>query len=157
MITSDFALIAKPIGAITISGTDARVDSIRISPEPALTVRGNAEAVRCAADQLEAWFAGECFAFDLPLASPLTPRGAALRDAMVAIGYGDTVSYGALACLANSGARAIGRACARNPFPIVVPCHRVTAAGGALGAYSAGAGPVTKQWLLDWERRHMLG
>ncbi|WP_244624418.1 methylated-DNA--[protein]-cysteine S-methyltransferase [Sphingomonas sp. So64.6b] len=70
-----------------------------------------------------------------------------MRDAMVAIPFGGTTSYGMLS-------RSIGPACARKPFPIVVPCHRVLNADGALGAYSAGDGPATKQWLLDHERRY---
>ena len=62
------------------------------------------------------------------------------------------MSYGALAQETGSAARAIGQACARNPFPILVPCHRVLGAGGVLGAYSAGEGPHTKSRLLDLER-----
>ncbi len=77
-----------------------------------------------------------------------------MREGLIAVGYGETVSYGELAKRLDSGPRAIGQLCARNPFPIVVPCHRVLGAGGALGSYSAGDGPATKQWLLDHEQRH---
>ena len=89
--------------------------------------------------------------FDLPLAPAATMRGEVLRQAMVNIGFGDTASYGELAARIGSSARALGQACARNPFPIVVPCHRVLQAGGVLGSYSAGEGPVTKRWLLRHE------
>ena len=65
----------------------------------------------------------------------------------------DTLTYGALARVANSSPRAIGQACARNPLPIIIPCHRVTASDG-LGHYSAGAGVPTKRWLLAHEERH---
>ena len=75
-----------------------------------------------------------------------------LRQAIVDIAYGTTASYGALAKAIGSSPRAIGQACARNPFPIIVPCHRILGAGGALGAYSAGEGPITKSRLLDHER-----
>jgi len=71
----------------------------------------------------------------------------------MAIPPGETISYGALARIAGSSPRAIGQACARNPFPIVVPCHRVVGSGGAIGHYSAGRGIITKSWLLDHERR----
>jgi len=91
--------------------------------------------------------------FTLALAPAATPRGRALRDGMVAIPYGDTASYGDLARRLGSAPRAVGQACARNPFPIVVPCHRVLGAGGALGHYSAGDGAATKRWLLDHESR----
>jgi methylated-DNA-[protein]-cysteine S-methyltransferase len=72
---------------------------------------------------------------------------------MIAIAYGETLSYGDLARLAGSAPRAIGQACARNPFPIIVPCHRVLSSGGARGHYSGGEGPITKRWLLDHEQR----
>ncbi|MCM8731149.1 methylated-DNA--[protein]-cysteine S-methyltransferase [Hephaestia sp. GCM10023244] len=152
MYAQDQAVIATPIGAVRIIGDDRTIARIAIGGTAA-PLTGHADAVRTAADQLSAWFAGRLTTFDLPLTPAATPRGQALRDAMIGIGYGETMSYGALARVANSGARAIGQACARNPFPIIVPCHRVLGAGGALGAYSAGEGPATKQWLLDHEHR----
>lgn len=101
--------------------------------------------------QLNAYFAGRLTHFDLSLAPARTSRGAVLRDAIVAVGHGATASYGELAHAVGSSARAVGQACARNPFPLVVPCHRVLQAGGVLGPYSAGAGPATKRWLLAFE------
>ena len=59
--------------------------------------------------------------------------------------------YGAIARMIGSSPRAVGQACRRNPFPIVVPCHRVVGAGGAIGYYSAGEGVATKRWLLAHE------
>ncbi len=152
MYAQDEAVIATPIGAVRITGDDRAITRIGIDRAGEAS-SARAGAVRAAAEQLRAWFAGTLTAFDLPLAPAATPRGQALRDAMVAIPYGEAMSYGALARLAASSPRAIGQACARNPLPIIVPCHRVLAAGGALGAYSAGDGPATKQWLLDHERR----
>jgi len=69
--------------------------------------------------------------------------------------YASTVSYGELAVLAGSphAARAVGRVMAGNPWPLIVPCHRVVASNGSLGGYSGGEGVPTKQWLLDFERR----
>jgi len=100
---------------------------------------------------LRAYFEEGFTDFDLPLAPATTPRGSALRAAIVAIAPGDTLSYGALARITGSAPRAIGQACARNPFPIVVPCHRVVGSGGAIGHYSGGCGIRTKTWLLDHE------
>ena len=146
--------IATPIGAILIEGDDDRLSGIRIVPLQSLSTSAPAapsKVVMEAAAQLTAYFAGRLTDFDLPLAAAATPRGLALRDAIIAIPYGETVSYGVLARSAGSAPRAIGQACARNPFPIIVPCHRVLGSGGQLGAYSAGEGPVTKRWLLDLE------
>ena len=70
---------------------------------------------------------------------------------MLAIPFGETRSYGALATRAGGVPRAIGQACGRNPIPIIVPCHRVVAAGGRLGGFSGGDGLPTKRRLLAHE------
>jgi O-6-methylguanine DNA methyltransferase len=69
---------------------------------------------------------------------------------MSEIPYGQTRSYGELAMSVDSGPRAIGGACGRNPIPIIVPCHRVLASGG-IGGYSGGQGLPTKRALLALE------
>ena len=154
MYARDLAIIATPIGMVRVSGTATMVESITIGGQAGDFICDGEGAVAEAAVQLREWFAGTRTAFDLPLAASATIRGKALRDGMIAVQYGDTMSYGALANAIGSSARAIGQACARNPFPIVVPCHRILDASGALGAYSAGDGPATKSWLLDHERRY---
>ncbi len=154
MYAPDHALIATPIGMVRVEGDATRLSAIRIGGEGAMS-RGSEVAVRTAVEQIEAYFAGDLKDFDLPLREIRSARGIVLRNGLIAVGYGDTVSYGELARRLDSGPRAIGQLCARNPFPIVVPCHRVLGAGGALGSYSAGDGPATKQWLLDHEQRHL--
>lgn len=153
MYARDTAAFATPIGRVEVTGDDAWLYGVRIGPRDGATHPASADAVRQAREQIEAWFAGERTTFDLSLASAATPRGAVLRDGIIAIAHGETASYGALARILASSPRAIGQACARNPFPLIVPCHRVLAAG-RLGAYSVGEGPATKQWLLDHEQRH---
>jgi methylated-DNA-[protein]-cysteine S-methyltransferase len=105
-----------------------------------------------AAVQLAAYFAGELEQFDLPLA----PRGTAFQQLVWAelrrIPYGTTASYGEIAArlgLSGHGARAVGVANGRNPIPVVVPCHRVVGASGALTGY--GGGMERKRVLLDLE------
>jgi methylated-DNA-[protein]-cysteine S-methyltransferase len=156
MYARDHALIATPIGKIRLEGDDAELTAIRIGGEGAASP-GSAGAVRSAAEQLAQWFARERQTFELVLAPAGTPRGEALRAGLIAVGYGETLSYGALARMLGSSPRAIGQLCARNPFPIVVPCHRVLGSGGALGHYSGGDGPRTKAWLLEHERPHSRG
>ncbi|MBP8230683.1 MAG: methylated-DNA--[protein]-cysteine S-methyltransferase [Rhizorhabdus sp.] len=150
------ALLASPLGPILIEGDERCLHRIIIGGE-----RGGPEIERVdpasptgrAAMQLRAYFDGACEMFDLPLAPAATHRGEALRQAIIAIPCGASLSYGEVARLAASSPRAIGQACARNPFPIVVPCHRVLGNGGAIGQYSAGHGVATKLWLLEHERR----
>ncbi len=69
---------------------------------------------------------------------------------------GETLTYGEIAerIGARGEARAVGQALGRNPYPIVVPCHRVVAAGGKTGGFSARGGVATKLRLLDIERTH---
>ncbi|MET0308899.1 MAG: methylated-DNA--[protein]-cysteine S-methyltransferase [Sphingomonas sp.] len=156
MYARDHALIATPLGMIRIEGDDAQITSVRIGTNGAASP-GSAAAVHEAVKQLERWFAGELQDFTVALEPPATPRGEELRAGLVAVAYGETLSYGALARQLGSSPRAIGQLCARNPFPILVPCHRVLGSGGALGHYSGGEGPKTKSWLLEHERRFARG
>lgn len=103
-----------------------------------------------AAAQLAAYFAGRLRAFDLPLAPAGTPFRQAVWRAMEAIPFGATRTYGEMARDLKSAARAVGGACGANPLPIVIPCHRVLAAGG-LGGYSGGLGLESKRKLLELE------
>ncbi|HZW44476.1 MAG TPA: methylated-DNA--[protein]-cysteine S-methyltransferase [Dermatophilaceae bacterium] len=109
------------------------------------------EPFKAAADQLDAYFAGELTHFDLPLA----PRGSEFQQrvwaALQEIPYGRTESYGELAERIGSpgGARAVGLANGKNPIGIIIPCHRVVGADGSLTGY--GGGLDRKKQLLDLE------
>lgn len=151
------ARLATPIGIVTIEGDDAALTRIAILAEKGGESRVEApphSPVAAAAEQLRAYFTGERQAFDLPLIPLASARGEALRGAIASVPYGETMTYSALAKAHDSGARAVGGACARNAYPIVIPCHRVTSSGGARENYSAGEGPVTKAWLIAHEARH---
>jgi methylated-DNA-[protein]-cysteine S-methyltransferase len=69
------------------------------------------------------------------------------------LGWGQTASYGELALKIGEpgAAREVGQALARNPIPIVVPCHRIVASGSRIGGFSAPGGTLTKKWLLALE------
>jgi methylated-DNA-[protein]-cysteine S-methyltransferase len=103
--------------------------------------------------QLDAYFAGERTAFDVPLAPRGTPFQKRVWAALQEIPFGQTRSYAELAQAVGmpGAARAVGSANARNPLSIVVPCHRVVATSGALTGYAGGV--ERKQWLLAHERR----
>jgi methylated-DNA-[protein]-cysteine S-methyltransferase len=105
-----------------------------------------------AARELDEYFAGARRDFDLPLDWRLTGgfRGTVLQH-LPEIGYGQTASYATVAGLAGSpkAVRAVGTACAKNPLPVVIPCHRVVRSDGAMGGYLGGA--AAKRLLLDLE------
>lgn len=109
-----------------------------------------AEAVR----QLAAWFDDPRHGFGLPLAPARTPFQRRFREALMAVPPGEVVTYGELARRLGSAPRAVGGACGANPIPIVVPCHRVVAAGG-IGGYGRDGGDgeaiAFKRWLLQRE------
>lgn len=101
--------------------------------------------------QLDAYFAGRRRIFAVPVALQGTRFQVAVWEALAAIPYGRTTSYGALArALGRPGAsRAVGAANGANPLPIVLPCHRVIGANGALTGF--GGGLATKIALLRLE------
>jgi methylated-DNA-[protein]-cysteine S-methyltransferase len=104
------------------------------------------------AREIEEYFAGRRSAFDVPLDLQLSHgfRRAVLSH-LPEIGYGKTASYAALAKAAGNpkAVRAVGSACANNPLPVVLPCHRVVRSDGALGQYVGGA--EAKRALLELE------
>jgi methylated-DNA-[protein]-cysteine S-methyltransferase len=109
----------------------------------------NALAER-AARQLERYRDDPDAPFDLPLAIEGTPFQKSVWQAMCAIPRGRTRTYGALARELGGEARAVGQACGDNRLPIVIPCHRVVAAGGIGGFAHATNGYLieAKRWLL---------
>ena len=82
-----------------------------------------------------------------------------IYDATRALVWGQTATYGDLARQAGSpgAARAVGQAMGHNPVPIIVPCHRVLAAGRRIGGFSAYGGALTKERLLAMEGIHLGG
>ena len=152
-----YAITPSPLGDIAVVWSQAGLrhtwfcQTDGATPPPSSWQRV-AQPAYSAGAQLAEYFAGRRTAFDLPL----DPRGtpfqlrvwAALRD----IPYGATASYGQVASrLGQPGAaRAVGGANNRNPLPIVVPCHRVIGADGALVGY--GGGLHVKEYLLQLER-----
>ena len=143
--------IPSPIGWLTLSVSErglcavdwGSIGNARRSDNPVL---------RASATQLEEYFAGTRRTFDLPLDLRGTPFQLRAWSALAEIPYGTTVSYGEQARRLGvpTAVRAIGAANGSNPLPIVLPCHRVIGANGALTGY--GGGLDIKRWLLAHER-----
>ncbi|NHN41223.1 methylated-DNA--[protein]-cysteine S-methyltransferase [Halorubellus sp. JP-L1] len=104
--------------------------------------------------QVREYARGDRRTFDLDVDAPTEFAGAAMA-AMRDIPYGETRTYGDLAADLDTSAVAVGGACARNPVPVVVPCHRVVASDGGLRGYSANGGVDTKRRLLEFEATHV--
>jgi methylated-DNA-[protein]-cysteine S-methyltransferase len=121
-------------------------------PVPAAAER-NADRCAAAAAQLREYFAGERTEFDLPLSPAGSDFQRRVWEELRTVGYGAVTDYGSLgASIGRPGAaRAVGRANATNPIPIVIPCHRVIGANGSLTGYAGGLD--AKRLLLDLESR----
>jgi methylated-DNA-[protein]-cysteine S-methyltransferase len=147
--------LQTPIGPIVIEGDSEGVHAIRISAaerDHIIDAAPDDSPVMIAAQQLSEYFDGKRHIFTVPLLPLASDRGMALRQGMIAIPFGATMTYGALAKSLGSAPRAVGQACRRNPLPIIVPCHRVTSSAGP-EYYTAGDGPDTKAWLIAHEAR----
>jgi methylated-DNA-[protein]-cysteine S-methyltransferase len=130
--TSELGLCAVTIDA---------VDDDRLQHRFARATLREAEGPSEAARQIEAWFAGRRADFDLAVDLRNLPEfQQRVLEALLTVPAGEVCTYGDLAARVGrpGGARAVGNALGRNPIPIVVPCHRVLAAGGKIGGYTGG-------------------
>lgn len=115
---------------------------------------GDAAVLDSAERQLGEYFAGSRREFDLPIELAGTPFRRAVWDALLRIPYGEVKTYGEIAREIGSqnASRAVGGACHNNPIAIIVPCHRVVGAGGALTGF--GGGLDVKEKLLALEQAY---
>lgn len=150
----DLLLAATPRGLVRVAfAREGHADVLaRLALEVSPRILAAPARLDTAARQLNEYFAGRRHAFDLPLDLALA-RGFRRRvlERLRAIAYGATATYGEVAAAAGSPAavRAAGSACATNPLPLVVPCHRVVRSDGSIGAYLGGT--ATKRALLALE------
>jgi len=152
-------VVDSPVGALTIVASDDGLRAILWPDDDPARVRlaETTEApshpvIAATVGQLAEYFDGERTDFDVPLDPVGTEFQRAAWAALCSIPYGTTVSYGEQAERMGDRrkARAVGAANGRNPISIVVPCHRVVGANGALTGFAGGTD--TKAWLLAHER-----
>jgi methylated-DNA-[protein]-cysteine S-methyltransferase len=149
------AIVAAPFGAIGIRTEGERVrEMVYLQPRFEEKSPDNAVA-ELAARQVEQYLLDPDFRFDLPLFEAGSAFQKRVWGAISAIPRGSVLTYGRIARNIGSAPRAVGQACGANWFPLVIPCHRVTAAGG-LGGFSNnddenGFHLAVKRWLLRHE------
>lgn len=159
-----YRTIDSPVGSLLLAATSAGLVRVAFARQDfdevlqSLATRLGPRVLRAprrldeVARQLEEYFTGARTAFDLPLDHALSHgfRGR-VHAYLPQISYGHTQSYGQVAAhLGNPGAvRAVGTACATNPLPLVVPCHRVLRSDGSLGGYAGGAPAKTALLALE--------
>ena len=159
-MTLSSTMCDSPVGTLTLAASDAGLVAILWPDDDPLRVRlgplvpdPDHPILRETARQLCGYFAGERTCFDLPLDWRGTAFQRQVWAALLAIPYGETRSYGAIArALGRPGAsRAVGAANGRNPLSIVAPCHRVVGTSGHLTGFAGGL--KAKATLLALERR----
>ncbi len=143
--------VQSPIGALTLVEHDGTITGLTWETGPWVHRAAPTALLAEAESQLTAYFGGRLEDFDLPLAAPGRDFQKRVWEAIRAIGYGSTRTYGALAKKLRTGPRALAGACAANPIPVLIPCHRVLGAGGKLHGYSGRGGIETKATLLSLE------
>ena len=147
--------MASPSGELTLANDSGVLVGVWMGPVPASRAGRLGEPTplgfEAAVEQLAAYFAGEPMSFSVPIALRGNAFDRRVWDLLLEIPYGETRSYGDLARDLGdvSLARAIGVANARNPIPVIVPCHRVIGSDGSLTGY--GGGLDRKRYLLDLE------
>lgn len=156
MHTTTFSEYTSPIGTLLLTARAGALTGLWIrgekhAPQIASEWQRNDGALRDVTSQLDDYFAGRRWTFTLPLAPAGTDFQQRVWAELRRIPVGTTISYGELARRIGQPAavRAVGLANGRNPISIVVPCHRVIGANGALTGY--GGGLTAKAWLLAHE------
>ncbi len=155
------AIVATPFGGIGVRTDAGRVSELVYLPPHFGEKAATDATAELAAAQVERYVHDADFVFDLPVA----PVGSAFQQrvwaAISAIPRGSVRTYGQVASTIGSAPRAVGQACGANWFPLVIPCHRVTAAAG-LGGFAHhddenGFHLSVKRWLLTHEGAALAG
>lgn len=148
----DMISIKTPVGELTLFSQDDAIVALDWGQGADAPRKAKAPVLNLAATLISDYFkTGMLDASGLTLDPHGTPHQKRVWHEMQKIKPGKTKSYGQIAKTLKSGARAVGSACAANPIPILIPCHRVLKATGKVGQYSGGDGTQTKQYLLRLE------
>ena len=149
IVAAPFFCLGVRCDEMEILGLEFLVPCAEQEPANALA----AEAVR----QLRGYLADSAYVFSLPLRPAGTRFQRRVWEQVALIPNHERRTYGELAKAVKSAPRAVGQACGANPYPVVVPCHRVVAAGGGLGGFARqserGFPLDVKRWLLAHEQR----
>jgi methylated-DNA-[protein]-cysteine S-methyltransferase len=155
----------SPLGSLWIAVSERGLAAIEWSWDEAVfgayltkrfkrPIQPDPEKAAPALRQLDEYLRGARKTFDLPIDwSRLRPFQCRVLEIVFAIPYGQIRTYGDIAHEIGNfrAARAVGRANATNPMPLVIPCHRVIGSDGKLHGYGGGEGLATKEWLLKME------
>lgn len=129
------AIVPAPFGYIGVRTENAEVSELVYLPQRFQEKAPSDAIAQSAAEQITRYFADPDFQFHLPLKSVGTAFQQRVWQAISSVPRGQVRTYGQIAHLIGSAPRAVGQACGANWFPLIIPCHRVTASGG-LGGFA---------------------
>ncbi|GAB4419909.1 MAG: methylated-DNA--[protein]-cysteine S-methyltransferase [Anaerolineales bacterium] len=151
----DLWIAVSEYGLVAVDWAESRLDFHEyLTKRFKRPVEHNPKKASIALQQLDEYLRGERKAFSIPIDwSVLRPFQRQVLQITYTIPYGQTRTYGEIAeeLGDKNKARAVGRAQATNPMPLVIPCHRVIGADDKLHGYGGGEGLPTKEWLLQME------
>ncbi len=153
----NYAHLQTPVGLLEISESDGVLLGVEFIPfieKP----EGGSMILQEAKWQIQAYFEGKRKDFNLNLHIDAPTFHKEVYSALMNVPYGTTITYNELASLVGkpSASQAVGQAVKHNPFPIIIPCHRVIKSDGSLGEYSGAGGVKTKEWLINHEKGIIL-
>ena len=155
---NEFCFIDSPIGLLKLEAESDCISKIKFikgeTLKPRKESRRNSESsiLIQASKQINEYFNGNRKVFEIPFKLNVSPFYNKVLLEVKKIKYGDVASYGKIAKMvgSNKAVRAVGTANAKNPLPIIIPCHRIISSNGHLGGYSGGLNK--KSLLLNHER-----
>lgn len=159
-MSSHFGSLESPVGRIVLVSNDTHLKSLAFSDEQIEVQDNLPEILQKTVQQLQEYFAGIRFRFDLNLDPDGTGFQKKVWQQLLLVPFGATKNYRDIAVQTGSAlnTRAVGTANGKNPIPIIIPCHRIIGSDGKLAGYSGGID--RKKWLLLHEaentKREML-
>jgi methylated-DNA-[protein]-cysteine S-methyltransferase len=150
----DLRLATSDFGLVAVEWADSQLQFDSYLQRLKRPIQANAKKVAPYAKELREYLGGKRSAFTIPIDwSLFRPFQREALQAVFRIPYGETCTYHDIAIEIGrpNASRAVGRANATNPMPIVIPCHRVIGRDGKLHGYGGGEGLKTKEWLLKLE------
>ncbi len=153
----NYAHLQTPVGLLEICESDGRLTGVEFIPfidKP----EGGSMILQEAKWQLQSYFEGKRKEFNLDLFIDALTFHKEVYATLMNVPYGTTVSYKELGSLVgkSTASQSVEEALKNNPFPIIIPCHRVIKSDGTLGEYSGGGGIKTKEWLINHENGIIL-
>ena len=154
---NEFCFVNSPIGVLELEAESNFISRIKFREGDSLQLFkeikkvGESPTLTEASKQIDEYFNGSRKLFEIPFKLNVPPFYRKVLLEVQKVNYGDVASYGKIARMAgnNKAARAVGIANAKNPLPIIIPCHRIISSNGNIGGYSGGLDK--KLYLLDHE------